>query len=142
MSTTAYTWISAFHIFGVLMWMGTMIGLANILVAHAEADLGSRPAFHKLGRACAMAMDIGATIAMVFGLIMLFANDAVALKQGGYMHAKLTLVVLLLLTSHGFLRVKVRKYREGKVVPLPVFMPPLLSLTALAVIILVVVRPF
>ena len=48
----------------------------------------------------------------------------------------------LLLGLHGVIRVKIRKFREGKVVPLPPFLPPLLSLIVLAVIVLAVVKPF
>src|SRR5690606_6102210 len=102
MSPTSFEWMRALHIFGVLMWMGTMIGLTTILAAHASADLGSRPAFHKLERSTAIAMDVGATLAVVFGLIMLFKVPG--LLSAAYMHAKLTLVVLALLTSHGYLR--------------------------------------
>jgi putative membrane protein len=140
MSPTTFEWIRALHIFGVLMWMGTMIGLANILAAHGETDLGSRPAFHKLERRAGVAMDIGATIAMVFGIILLLKMPGV--MKAGYMHAKLGLIVLGILSSHGYLRVKVRKFREGKVVPLPGFLPPLLSLIGLAIIVLAVVQPF
>jgi protoporphyrinogen IX oxidase len=140
MSPETLVWIKAFHVFGVLMWMGTMIGLCHIMVAHANADLGARPSFHALERNMGRAMDVGATLAMVFGVIMLLKVPG--LMKAGYMHAKLALVILAILSTHGFLRVKIRKYREGKVVPLPGFLAPLLSLVALGVIILVFVKPF
>lgn len=142
MSQTAYEWVRALHIFGVLMWVGTMISLLHILAAHARAEIAARPAFHALERATAIAMDVGGTIAIVSGLILLFKMVPSPLKTGGYMHAKLTLVFLFLFLGHGFLRAKVRKYRESIVKPIPPFVPPLFSLVALAVIVLVVVQPF
>jgi putative membrane protein len=139
MSPAAMTWIKAFHLFGVFMWMGTMIGASHILVAHAEADLGSRPAFHGLERRLAIAMDVGATIAIVFGVILLVKTPGI--MKVGSMHAKLALVVALL-GVHGLLRAKIRKHREGKVVPLAGAVPGLLPLISLAIIVLVVVKPF
>jgi putative membrane protein len=139
MSPTAMTWIKAFHLFGVFMWMGSMIGTAHTLIAHAQADLGSRPAFHTLERRSGVAMDIGATIAIVFGAILLIKTPGI--MKVASMHAKLALVVALL-GIHGMIRVKIRRHREGKVVPLAGAIPGLLPLIALAILILVVVKPF
>ena len=140
MSVTAMTWLKAFHLFGAFLWMGTLIGLSNILLAHAAADLGARPAFHKLERKVAMMMDLGATLAIGFGIWLIIQTPG-AMKQGS-LHAKLALVVLGPLAVHGMLRVKVRRFREGKVVAPPGFLPPVLMLLGLAIIVLVVVKPF
>src|SRR5688500_2701085 len=108
MSPDGYNWIRALHIFGVFLWMGTMIGLSHTMVAHAQADLGARPAFHALERKTAMMMDIGALLSIGFGVYLLLETEGV--MKHGYMHAKLGLVLLGVLGMHGFLRAKVRKY--------------------------------
>jgi uncharacterized membrane protein len=62
--------------------------------------------------------------------------------RSGWFHAKLTLVVLGLLGMHGFLRVKVRKFRQGQVAPLPGFLLPLMLLLVFGILVLVRVQPF
>lgn len=140
MSPESYNWVRAIHLFAVFMWMGTMTGLAHTLVAHANADLGARAAFHKIEKMTAMMMDIGGTLSIVTGVYFLTQIEGV--MKHGYMHAKLGLIVVGPLAIHGFLRVKVRKYRESNVAPLPGVLPPLITLLALTIIILIVVRPF
>jgi uncharacterized membrane protein len=140
MSPTALSWIRALHLYGVFLWLGPMIALAHTLAAHARAEPAARPAFHGLERATAIAMDIGATLGIVLGVILFVKLPG--MTSAGYLHAKLALVVLGLLGAHGYLRAKVRRFREGKVAPIPGFIPPLLSILALAIIVLVVVKPF
>jgi len=141
MNPTVANWVNAFHIYGFLMWTGTLIALLNVLSFHAEVDPAGRPAFEKLEKAAAMAMDIGATIAMAAGIYWLVASEFVYLKGAGYFHAKLFLV-LLFLGLHGFVRAKVKRFRLGQVKPIPKVMPLAGNLIVLGIVILVVVKPF
>lgn len=143
MSLETLQWMHVGHIFGFVMWIGTMLGLFQILMAHAEADEAARAGFGPLEKRVAMAMDVGATLTIVFGLVMLLVPEGGLdiFKAGGFFHIKLALVVALI-GAHGFLRVKVKKFGRGEVTAPPAWMFPLLSLTVLAIIIMIVVRPF
>lgn len=140
MSPTALLWIKALHLFGIFMWIGTMNGLLNTLVVHGRCPPEARPTLSMIEKRTAMFMDIGGTIAIVFGAILLAKIPGI--MKHGYMHAKLGLVVLMFLGMHGFLRVQTRKFRDGQIRQLPTFLPPMLMFGGLAVLILVVVKPF
>ena len=100
-----------------------------------------RDALAKLAKKAALFMDIGATFAIVFGLLMIFGIEGgTALVKHPSMHIKLTLVGLGVLGCHGFLRVKLKRLTQGQG-GLPGFFPPLIMLLGLAIIILAVVKP-
>ena len=137
-------WIKAFHVFGVVMWIGTLLGLFQVLQTHAKADEGSRGAFGTLERSLAMAMDVGAGIAIVAGVVSLLGHELGAgfyLKGHGYFHLKLMLVAFLL-AMHGLMRVKVKRFASGKVSAPPALLFPLMSMSVLVIIVMIVVRPF
>ena len=142
MSPEIVQWLYVGHIFGFVMWVGTMFGLFQILQAHAQ-DKTAASAFGPLEKNVAGAMDVGAALTLIFGILLIVGppNGTAIFKAGGFFHIKLTLVVGLL-AAHGILRVRVRKYREGQVKALPQWMFPLLSLGVLAIIIMIIVRPF
>lgn len=81
-------------------------------------------------------MDAGATIAIAAGLTMAFGTTPIAFKTGGWLHIKLTLVVVGVLSVHGLVRVKMRKFRNGDVAPLPNWMLPVLLIALTGIIIL------
>jgi putative membrane protein len=142
MSPATYQWNLALHVFGIVLWTGGMLACLRLLAAHGAAGKAAPEGLILTERRTAVMMDIGATIAMITGLYLLFRSPTSPLTSGGWMHAKLTLVVLGMLTLHGFTRVKVRKFRNGDVRPLPGFLVPVFIAVALGVIVLVEVRPF
>ncbi len=135
-----YLYVRAFHIFGVLAWAGALIGLSFILMQHAKAADGARADFIELEKGTAMAMDIFATIAIACGAFLIIDNTAI-MKSGGWIHTKLTLV-LVLLGLHGFQRARVAKYKRGDVKPNPAWIIPAIELTVFAIVILAAARPF
>ncbi len=143
MSLETLRWMLVGHVFGWLLWLGPLFGLFHILNAHAAADEAGRAAFGKLGKQTAMTADIGAALAIVFGLIMLIVPDGGMLifKAGGFFHIKLTLVALLIGT-HGYLRVKLKKFSRGEVSAPPAWLYALMSVAVLAIVIMIIVRPF
>lgn len=90
----AYFWTKTFHLVFVIAWMATVFYLPRILVNLAEA--GDVPAVRErlvlMGRRLYRFGHIMFGIALVFGLA-LWLHFHIA---GGWLHAKLTLVVLLL----------------------------------------------
>lgn len=142
MDVTTLLWLKAGHIFAFLTWVGSLIGLSFILKQHSKAAEASRADFIALEKGTAMAMDIGALIALILGSILLIEIKPSLLKgQGGFMHAKLSLVVVLL-GLHGFQRMRVGKYKRGEVTPEPGWVIPAIELSVIAIIVFIVVRPF
>ncbi len=132
-------WVMVIHIFGFIMWVGMLVSMYQILFAHQKAEAASRNAFADLERGISNAMDVGAGIAMLGGIYTLVRATPSPMKQG-YMHVKLTLVVLLI-GAHVFARIKARKFRDGEVKPIPEAIFPVILLIVLSIIILVIVKP-
>jgi uncharacterized membrane protein len=128
----------ALHVMGALMWVGSLFAVMAFLEAYAgEPEAAPRERLLKHLRSAAIVPDVGATIAMVFGAHWLFRFK---LYEAHYMHAKLALVVLVL-ALHIMLRMKVRKARKGQpFTPPPVALKPLLTLTALGILIFVITK--
>lgn len=124
------------HVFGAFIWIGGLFALAAFLDAFgAETDPAARSRLTKFLRQAAIVPDIGATIAIVFGVHWLFKFK---LYQMPYMHIKLALVAVVI-GLHGYLKVKAKKARKGEgFTPPPVAIKGLLSLTALGIIVFVV----
>ena len=127
-----------FHVYGAVMWIGGLFALAAFLDAFgAETDPAARSRLLRFMRQAAIVPDIGATIAIVFGLHWLFKFK---LYQMPYMHIKLTLVAVVL-GLHGYLKVKARKARKGEAFTAPPgVLKPVLSIVALGIIIFVIAK--
>ena len=90
----AYLWTKLFHLLFVMAWMATVFYLPRILVnlAEAGAETAVRDRLALMGRRLyrfghvmfGVALLLGLTLWMHFGM------------QGGWLHAKLTLVALML----------------------------------------------
>lgn len=143
MSFETLQWMRVGHIFGFVMWIGTLYALFQILMAHAEAEESARGAFGPLEKRVAIAMDIGATLAIVFGVVLIvkLPYGTALFKAGGFFHIKLTLAAALI-GVHGFLRVKVKKFGRGEVKAPPAWLFPLMSVAVLSIVIMIIVRPF
>lgn len=128
----------AFHVMGVLLWVGGLFALMAFLEAYAgEPDAAPRTRLLKHVRSAAIVPDVGATIAMLFGAHWLFRFK---LYEAHYMHAKLALVALVLVL-HVVLRLKVKKARKGEAfTPPPVALKPVLTLTVLGILIFVIAK--
>ncbi|SCK12840.1 CopD family protein [Vogesella sp. LIG4] len=137
----AYLYIKAFHIFFVVSWFAGLFYLPRIYVNLAMAQPGAEYdrlllMAHKLLR---FMTPLG-VLAILFGLWLMFGYGI----SGGWLHAKLTLVALLA-AYHGYCfkllgdfraRRNQRSHKWFRVFnELPV-------LVLLAVVILVVVKPF
>jgi len=134
-------WVMVIHIFGFTMWIGTLMGMYQILFAHQKAPENARSAFFDLEKGVGVAMDVGATLTLVAGFYYALRSTPSPFKGNGWLHAKLLLVVGIIVL-HVIARIKARKFREGEVKPIPEFLFPIISLMVLAIVILVVVRPF
>lgn len=138
-----YIWMMALHVCGVLLWFaGAMITL-HVLRAHEAktAAGGATPEdFRRSEGPAGRILDLGAGLAIVGGLYLLIENLQI-LRGGGFMHAKLTLVVALL-GVHGFLRVQLKRFRAGTSQRVAGWAHPAVLGLFFAIVVLIVVRPF
>ncbi|MDE1174914.1 MAG: protoporphyrinogen oxidase HemJ [Parvibaculaceae bacterium] len=141
----AYPWIKAFHVIAVIFWMAGMAYLPRLFVYHADAAVGSElsETFKIMERRLLRGIiNPSMILALILGVLLIVANPA--LMTQGWLHAKLTLVVLML-ALHGMFS-KYRKAFErdqnrksAKFFRIINEAPPLL---VVFIVILVIVRPF
>jgi protoporphyrinogen IX oxidase len=146
-ATIAIAWLKAFHIVFVVTWFAGLFYLPRLFIYHLDAvDEVSKQRFATMERRLMMITNIGATLALIFGIALLMAWKSIApdfMKQG-WLHLKLMLV-LLLVAYHGFCSVLVRQFREGRNRRSATWLrwfneAPVVLL--IAIVILVVVKPF
>ena len=133
-------WILAIHVYAIVTWAGALVGLTYLLKQYASAAEAARADFLSLGKRVAMAADIGATVAIIAGLVMIVQVPELLTKQP-WMHPKLTLVAVVL-GVHGFQRMRLGKFKRGNVTPNPGWVVPVLEICVLAIIVLAVAKPF
>ena len=139
-----YPWAKAIHVLAVISWMAGMLYLPRLLVYHADAEKGSvqSETFKVMERRLLRGIINPAMIVTwVFGLWLAWKVFGF---QGGWLHAKIGLV-LLMSAVHGYLAGAVRKFAEDRnekaarhwriVNEIPTFL-------MIAIVILVVVKPF
>ena len=141
MSAQTYLWIKAAHVFGFVLWIGSMVALALLGAATRRAEATGRTVLAEAARPVGLAMDIGATLAIAAGVVMLLHSlDPVPPLKRPYFHIKLTLAVVLI-GLHGLLRVSGGRARRGVGSGPPAWLLPVAVLLALGVIWLAVTKP-
>ena len=90
----AYAWIKSLHLLFVIAWMAAVFYLPRILVNLAEVgdDVNVRARLHLMGRRLYRFGHVMFGLAAIFGVI-LWLHFGIA---GGWLHAKLVLVAVLL----------------------------------------------
>lgn len=97
-----YLWLQSLHIISVIAWMAGMLYLPRLYVYHVKAGKGgelSETLKIMERRLLRFIMNPAMIATFLFGLLMIYANPAV-MTSGGWMHAKL-LLVLLMAGVHG-----------------------------------------
>ncbi|HEV2336289.1 MAG TPA: protoporphyrinogen oxidase HemJ [Stellaceae bacterium] len=142
----AYPWVKALHIIAVIAWMAGLLYLPRLFVYHADSPLGSnRSAMLEVmeRRLLHAIMLPAAVLSYGFG-IMLAATPGVVEWQRGWIWTKLGLVVLLTI-FHVMLAHWRRDLARGKrphSVKFYRVMNELPTLVMIAIVVLVVVKPF
>ena len=139
-----YDWIKALHVIAVISWMAGMLYLPRLFVYHADAAVGSKESetFKVMERKLLRLIINPAMIATwVLGLWLAWKGFGF---MGGWLHAKIALVVLLS-GVHGYLSASVRRFandanqkpaRHWRLVnEIPTVM-------MILIVILVIVKPF
>ncbi len=138
-------WVKSFHLLFVIAWFAGLFYLPRILVNLAmEQDASTRARLLLMGRKLYRFMTLLAVPALVFGLWLWGVYAKHGMIGGGWLHAKLALVVLLIGYHHACGSL-LRKFEQGRNTRSHVWFRwfneiPVLLL--LAIVILVVVKPF
>ena len=140
-----YLWLKALHIIAMVCWFAGLFYLPRLFVYHAMSeDQASRDRFCIMERKLYRGIMLPSLLAtVILGLTMLWINPGV-FASGGWMHAKLTLVVLLI-GYHHMCGAQLKRFARGETPHNHVYYRwfnevPVLFL--LAIVILAVVKPF
>lgn len=139
-----YLWIKALHIVSLVCWFAALFYLPRLFVYHAQSeDTVSKERFIVMERKLYRGIMGPSMIAtLVFGIWLLFLNPG--WLQQGWMHAKLTLVFLLI-GYHHMCGAQLKRFARGENTRGHKFYRwfnevPVVFL--LLIVILVVVKPF
>jgi putative membrane protein len=136
-------WIKAFHIMFVVAWFAGLFYLPRLFVYHTmTTDAVGHERFCVMERKLYGISLIAMIGTWVFGIWMLML--APSFLHGGWMHVKLTLVVLLS-GYQGWLKVNLRKFAAQQNTKSEKFWRMANEIPAIfliAIVILVVVKPF
>lgn len=141
-----YLWVKVFHIVFFVSWMAVLFYLPRLFVYHAENK--TNDGFVKVVKVMEKKLFyfIGVpafVITFITGLSMIFMNPDL-LKSGGWLHAKITLVILLAVFyfHNEYIRRKFEKdecNKSGKFFRLYNEIPTVLLIL---IVILVILKPF
>lgn len=137
MSPEVYSWLTAAHLIGVFFWIGGLIAVYWLLRMHTHAAPESRDKFTLMERSLALMMDLACTLAIGAGLAMAFGAHLFTTKGNAWLHIKLTVVVLGVLSMHGMVRAKVAKFSRGETPTVPGWMWSVLVGSIVAILIIV-----
>jgi putative membrane protein len=142
----AYPWVKALHIIAVIAWMAGLLYLPRLFVYHADSPRGSNRAamLEIMERRLLRAIMLPAAVTTYGFGMALAATPGVIDWHRGWIWAKLGLVVLLTL-FHFLLAHWRRDLTQGRFTHSPKFyriMNELPTLAMIAIVLLVVVKPF
>ena len=138
-------WVKAFHIVFVMSWFAGLFYLPRIFVNLAEEGQGAATErLLKMARKLYRFTNLLTVVAIVLGLVLYLYFGIGRGAGNGWMHAKLTLVVLILGYQHACGSL-LKKFENGKNTRSHVWYRyfnevPVLML--IAVVCLVVIKPF
>lgn len=98
-----YLWFKALHVISIIAWMAGMLYLPRLFSYHANADKGSdlsETLKIMERRLLRIIMNPAMALAWIFGLLMLWGNPG--LLEQGWIHVKLSAVVLMTILHHVF----------------------------------------
>lgn len=140
-------WLKALHIVFVVTWFAGLFYLPRLLVYHAEAtEPALRERFKVMERRLLAMTRIGGGLAVVFGVALLgwFAHASDAYFRQGWLHAKLALVVALIVYQIVLARL-VGNFARDRITRSPRWLRlfnEVPGVILLAIVVLVVVKPF
>lgn len=137
------SWVLAGHLIGVVLWIGGLMSVYWLQRVQSHAPTDARDQLTAMQRSLALMMDLAATLAIGTGVYMIVSPaNMLTMPHMGWLHAKLAIVVLGILSMHGMARARVGKFSRGETPAVPQWQWSLLLAAIVAILILVVKRPF
>ncbi len=138
MSPDTLRWLLALHVFAIVIWTGSLLGLSFVLKQHANAVKEAWDELALLERGLTTVMDIAASLAIGSGLAMLIAIPSSLLQVS--MYPKLALVL-----GAGYLhhlqRARVAHGTGGSVSAEPSWMVPVAEFVIAGLVVFAVAKP-
>jgi putative membrane protein len=140
-----YLWLKALHIVAIVCWFAGLFYLPRLFVYHSMSeDQASRDRFQVMERKLYRGIMMPSMVAtLIFGGGMIILNP-VLFSTGGWLHAKLALVVLLI-GYHHICGAQLKRFARNENTRSHIFyrwFNELPVLLLLAIVILVVIKPF
>lgn len=138
-------WVKAFHIVAVVCWFAALFYLPRLFVYHAQSeDSTSIERFKVMERKLYRGIATPSMIATIILGLWLISYNVQGYFHGGWLHAKLTLVAILI-AYHFYCGILLKRFAADSNTRSHVFYRwfnefPVLLL--IAIVILVVVKPF
>lgn len=140
-----YLWLKVLHILSFISWMAALLYAPRLFVYHVDAPKGSQQSetFKIMERRLLRIIGNSAMIATwFFGGLMLWANPS--LFSYGWLHAKLTAVVLLTGVHH-YLIYAYKKFEKDENVKSSKFyrvLNEIPTILMIIIVIMVIIQPF
>jgi uncharacterized membrane protein len=147
MNEKLWAWLLSGHLIGVFVWVGGLFAVYWLLRIHTHSPPEMHEKLTLMERSMALMMDVASALAIGCGIALILAKtpsnptgNLLTAKGAGWLHIKLTVVVLGVLPVHGMIRARIKKFGEGKLSPVPQWQWTLLlaSITAIAILVFVV----
>ena len=136
-------WVIVFHLFGVIIWIGSLLLISSMLALVTEEDGVARERMIAVSRRLFhVACNIGAAVTVFFGILLMILDPQVLMR--GWLHVKLVLVAVLLYFHYRLYRRIMRLENDPTSVPAREFKMThgIISLLLLAILALAVLKPF
>jgi len=138
-----FNWILAAHLIAVMFWIGGLFSVYWLLRVHAHAPKDVHEQLTLMERSLALMMDVAAGVAIGCGIAMIvYPVNLFKTHPIGWLHVKLTAVVLGVLPVHGMLRAKIKRFGLGQISPVPQWQWSLLLVAIMTIVIVVTLRSF
>ncbi len=146
LSATAYVWIKALHIIGVISWMAAMLYLPRLFVYHADVEPGSQLSETLKvmeRRLLHFILNPAATVAILFGTVLLAELDS-DVWSSGWLSVKMVAIAGLMF-AHTLMIMWWRAFSRDENEHTPKFfryMNEAPTVLMIVIVIAVVVKPF
>lgn len=139
---STHAWLRAGHFVGVFIWISGLVAVYWLLRFHVHAPKETHEKLTLAERALAMMMDLGSGLAIGCGIASAIRHDLFTTKPAGWLHIKLTIVVLGILSVHGMIRARIKKFGMGEIKPVPQWMWSLFLVSLVSIIIVITAVKF
>jgi protoporphyrinogen IX oxidase len=119
MSPSIYQWVRAAHLISMVLWIGGLSTLYWFLRLHDQAPKEMREKLTLMERSLALSTEISSLVAIACGLAMALSPINQFTHNGGWLHIKVTVVVVAILSVQGILRGRVKRFARGEIKPVP-----------------------